>query len=174
MQHFKNINFLKSTPNKVFGVCCGHVEFSSSYRSIVYIDSPHAYMNDNDPFSGWPSYLLQLAFIFVKVKMAVTPSQCLLAALVFLWTRMSPVSSLQCYQPSTTEDGFLSVFSSLLGSLAPTSSVLADCPENTNCIISGPETSPLSNNNASFVLTRQLLGLHTNVRLRTQHLHWLH
>ena len=100
-------------------------------------------MNDNDPFSGWPSYLLQLAFIFVKVKMAVRPSQCLLAALVFLWTRMSSVSSLQCYQPSTTEDGFLSVFSSLLGSLAPTSSVLADCPENTNCIISGPQTSPL-------------------------------
>ena len=63
-----------------------------------------------------------------------------LSLLVFLWTNMSSLSSLKCYQPSTTEDGFLSVFSSLLGSLAPTSSVLAECPENTNCIISGGET----------------------------------
>lgn len=137
-------------------------------------------MNDNDPFSGWPSYLLQLAFIFVKMKMAVISSHCMFH--VFLWITMSSVSSLKCYQPNTTEDGFLSVFSSLVGSLAPTSSVLADCPENTNCIISGDETdwpspllsSPLTNNNASFVLTRELLGLHTNVRLRSQHLYRLH
>ena len=103
-------------------------------------------MNDNDPFSGWPSYLLQLAFIFVKMKMAVISRHCMLTVHVFLWITMSSVSSLKCYQPNTTEDGFLSVFSSLVGSLAPTSSVLADCPENTNCIISGDETdwpSPL-------------------------------
>ena len=63
-----------------------------------------------------------------------------LSLLVFLWSTMSSLSSLKCYQPSTTEDGFLSVFSSLFGSLAPTSSVLAECPENTNCIISGVAT----------------------------------
>ena len=72
--------------------------------------------------------------------MAAISSHFTLSLLVVLWTSLSSVSSLKCYQPNTTEDGFLSVFSSLFGSLAPTSSVLAECPENTNCIISGVAT----------------------------------
>ena len=70
-----------------------------------------------------------MAFISVTGKM-VSPSFLLLVT-------VSSVSCLKCYQPNSTVDGFLSIFSSLAGGKGPASSVLADCPQNTNCLISG-------------------------------------